>query len=184
MFVYFSHFAARREQILEEGFNDEDIKTCLLWQKELGWRYQKVQSLFFPSRSYIVAPGENRAPLCGDAGPCGAVNAGPGLVGGDWDDSGAVRVAWSTRRLRAEQKNRENCEQLEKSYKPRPHVSHILLDACKQVDMCWRKYNWWWLLIKSKWKRKANVSLMEYSNRLPNYSSFWLHIWRRQCDIN
>lgn len=81
MFVYFPRFAARVEQILEDGFSDEDIKkTCLLKQTEPSLS-ASVKAVF--SRTYIVAPGENRAPLCGDASPCGAVNARPGLVGSD-----------------------------------------------------------------------------------------------------
>lgn len=55
-------------------------------------------------QTYIIAPRENGAPFCGDAGSCGAVNTGPGLAGRYRDDGWAVRVVRGGRRLRAEWK--------------------------------------------------------------------------------
>lgn len=43
--------------------------------------------------TYIVAPGEHRAPLCGNTGTRGAVDTRPGLVGVYGDDGGTVGVA-------------------------------------------------------------------------------------------
>lgn len=56
--------------------------------------------------TYIVAPGEHRAPLCGDTRSCGAVDSWPGLVGVNWDDRGTVRAAWGSRCVWATQRGR------------------------------------------------------------------------------
>lgn len=68
------------------------------------------QDLFSQEQTYIVAPGENRAPLCGYTGACATVDTWPGLVGVYWDDGGTVRVAWGSGRLWATRTEWESCE--------------------------------------------------------------------------
>lgn len=50
-------------------------------------------------QTYIVAPGEDRAPLCGYTSACGAAETRPGLVGVYREDGGTVGVAGGCRRL-------------------------------------------------------------------------------------
>lgn len=77
--------------------------TKMLCVCDGAWLYIKTEY------TYIVAPGEDRAPLRGDASACGAVDTWPGLVGVYGDDGGTVRVAWGSRRLRATWKGQGSC---------------------------------------------------------------------------
>lgn len=86
-------------------FNAEGQKMSSVFYT--AQRQQKMLWYFSQDWTYVIAPGENRAPFCGDASTCTAVDTWPGLVGLHRNYGGAVRVSWASRRLWAKEKNKE-----------------------------------------------------------------------------
>ncbi len=86
------------------------LDCFLAWHTGQVGHHRFTLTSLSQEQTYIVAPGENRAPFRWDAGACGAVETWPGLIGIYWDDGGTVRVAWGSRCLRATRKGQTGRE--------------------------------------------------------------------------
>lgn len=167
----------------------ECLSLCLVWQTEEGWHHHFTLRSFSQGQTYIIAPGENRAPFSRDASACGAVDPWPRLVGVYRDDGGTDGVAWGSRCLWATQTGQSElwgyctvwevmCHQVTCTWRgyPTPPLSTAnitclshrvnLPSVFKHLDSLCKQTR------SQSGKLRPNVKVIEYSNSPPHYLFF------------